>query len=576
MSEARGEWIDGGAVGGYAVGEPALLRAGDRRLAVVRTDDETIHVIDDRCPHEGYPLTQGTVKGCELTCCWHNFKFDLRTGACRQGEAVQTFATRRRGDRIEVFVPEIDPEVERAKAAASLEEGLYERRDGQVARDVVRLIRAGATPAAVAIMGAVFDAERNPYGCAHPVAVAFDVLPLCERYPGPLAVRPLMQLLELVAETDTRRDRRPAAAAIDPGSDLAAAEARYRAAVEDERLAEAEGLVRGALGRGWARAELEPWFFGPCCDHFVGFGHPLIYASKAFDLLDAAGWEAAPSLLVGLVHDVVAATREDVLPAWAWWRKAMAGYRPRFDEWHAKADVDCLEPTPGPDEALVAALLDGKREAALAAVAERLDRGASAVVVDSLVAAAAERIRRFDPRHDADETVQEGWLDVTHTFTFAVAVRAALARHRRPEALALLFQAARFIHNAGALDRPDPAPVAAAEAATIEALRAAITTRDADRAEALARRLADDPAPLRVFFEDLPLYDAYTRPIVVAHAIKTTRAAFDEHARRPADPRPIAALARFVASPIRERFIGERAYEAVRFIVDGKVPRTLT
>ncbi len=570
----EGTWVDAGAADALAVGKPALVRHKDRRLAVIRAEDGEIYAIDDRCPHEGYPLTQGTVAGTELTCCWHNFKFDLRTGGCARGEAVATFETRRRGARVEVRVVEPDPAAERAKAAASLEAGLYERRDGQVARDVVRLLRAGATPTEIAVLGARYDADRGPFGCTHALPVACDVLPLCARYPGPAAVRPLMQLMELVAESNVRRAPRPTAPALDPGADPVAAEARFRAAVEGERLDEAEGLLRGALAAGWGRAVLEPWFFGACCDHFLDFGHSLIYSTKVFDLLDDAGWDAAESLLVGLLHEIVTATREDVLAKWGWWRAALAAAAPKFEGWQQGAIEG------GVDEALVAALLDGTREAAIAAVVSALDGGRGPmVVVDSLIAAAAERMRRFDARHDADETVQDGWLDVTHIFTFAHAVRTAVERYQRPEVLALLLQAARFVNNAGVLDRPDPAPRDAAGAATIDDLVTAIGARDPDRAEAVMRALvrdAVDPAALRAAVEDLPLRDAFVRPIVVAHVIKTTAAAFEEHARRPADPRPLVALARFAASPVRQRFIGERAHEAVRFIVDGKVPRLLT
>lgn len=573
-------WVDAGAADALAVGKPALVRHQDRRVAVIRAEDGEIYAIDDRCPHEGYPLTQGTVAGTELTCCWHNFKFDLRTGACARGEAVSTFETRRRGDRVEVRIIDPDPAVERAKAAASLAAGLYERRDGQVARDVVRLLRAGAAPVDVAVLGARYDADRGPFGCTHALPVACDVLPLCARYPGAAAVRPLMQLMELVAESNVRREPRPTAAAIDPGSDPVAAEARFRAAVEAERLDEAEGLLRGALAAGWRRDVLEPWFFGACCDHFLDFGHSLIYTTKIFDLLDAAGWDAAPSLLVGLLHEIVTATREDVLAKWSWWRAALAAAEPEFEGWLHDAIEGGAHDAASPDEALVATLLDGKREAAFQAVVASLDGGRGPeVIVDSLVAAAAERLRRFDIGHDADETVQDGWLDVTHILTFAHAVRSAIERYRRPEVLALLFQAARFVNNAGVLDRRDPAPIAAAESARVDDLLGAVTARDPDRAEAVMRALLRDGvdlAALRAAVEDLPLRDAFVRPIVVAHVIKTTAAVFDEHARRPDDPRLLVALARFAASPVRQRFIGERVHEAVRFIVDGKVPRLLT
>ncbi len=582
-----GAWVDAGALEGLPEGAPTLLRHGKKRLAVIRTADG-VHAIDDRCPHEGYPLTQGTVEGTELTCCYHNFKFDLRTGACGRGESVPTFATRTRDGRVQVFVPAPDPAAERAAAEKSLREGLFERRDGQIARDLVRLLQVGATPAELAVIGASYDADRAPWGCTHALPAAADVVPLCARYPGPQAVRPLMQCFELSAESNVRRAPRPRVEAIDPGPDPAAAEARYRAAMEAERIDEVEGLLRGALGRGWGRAELEPWLFGPPCAHFIGFGHSLIYAGKVFDLIEAAGGVAAPgaqaeSLLVGVALEQAHATRDDVLPAWRWWRAAMDEARPQLGAWWAACapalDATVSSEAEGPvDEALVAALLGSDRRAAFDAVAGRLAEGRLDAVVDGLVLAAAERVRRFDPALDRDESVQDGWLDVTHLFTFAQAIRVAIDRHRRPEILAVTLQAARMIQNAGVLDRAEPAPVAPAKGELAE-LKAAVDARDPDRAEALARGWIDDGralGPLRVFFEDLGLHDALTRPIVVVHLIKTTVAAFVEQARRPADPRPVAAIARLAASPIRERFIGLRIHEAVRFIVDGKVPKLLT
>jgi len=48
-----------------------LIAAGDRVFAIA-----------NRCPHEGYPLSEGTFgPDCVLTCNWHNWKFDLASGA---------------------------------------------------------------------------------------------------------------------------------------------------------------------------------------------------------------------------------------------------------------------------------------------------------------------------------------------------------------------------------------------------------------------------------------------------------------------------------------------------------------
>ena len=37
-----------------------------------------IRAVDNRCPHMGFPLDRGSVKGCILTCHWHHARFDLR------------------------------------------------------------------------------------------------------------------------------------------------------------------------------------------------------------------------------------------------------------------------------------------------------------------------------------------------------------------------------------------------------------------------------------------------------------------------------------------------------------------
>src|SRR6185369_17460037 len=41
-----------------------------------------VHAVDNRCPHLGFPLAKGTVRGGILTCHWHSWQFDLCGGGC--------------------------------------------------------------------------------------------------------------------------------------------------------------------------------------------------------------------------------------------------------------------------------------------------------------------------------------------------------------------------------------------------------------------------------------------------------------------------------------------------------------
>ena len=36
--------------------------------------------LDGICPHQGGPLGKGALSGCVVTCPWHGFQFDVRSG----------------------------------------------------------------------------------------------------------------------------------------------------------------------------------------------------------------------------------------------------------------------------------------------------------------------------------------------------------------------------------------------------------------------------------------------------------------------------------------------------------------
>ncbi len=63
-----------------AVGQPAAAEVAGRRLAIVRTDEHSVHAVDDTCTHANVSLSEGEVDGCTLECWLHGSRFDLRTG----------------------------------------------------------------------------------------------------------------------------------------------------------------------------------------------------------------------------------------------------------------------------------------------------------------------------------------------------------------------------------------------------------------------------------------------------------------------------------------------------------------
>ena len=124
----------------------------------------------------------------------------------------------------------------------------------------------------------------------------------------------------------------------------------------------------------------------------------------------------------------------------------------------------------------------------------------------------------------------------------------------------------------------EPADTGDAVAAVI----AAVQARDGAKAVEGARTAlmhAETRDALRHALLEHSLRGRFVLPIFTAHAIKTTVAAFEEHAALDGDPDrdvPVLAAVRFLASPVRENDLHATVEAALRWVVDGKVPRKLT
>ena len=76
---------------------------GDRIVALYNVEG-IFYALDGVCPHQGGPLGSGLLDGCIVTCPWHGWQFDVRTGAHLLSKSVvqPSFEVRVEGDWIEV------------------------------------------------------------------------------------------------------------------------------------------------------------------------------------------------------------------------------------------------------------------------------------------------------------------------------------------------------------------------------------------------------------------------------------------------------------------------------------------
>ena len=424
---------------------------------------------------------------------------------------------------------------------ASLRRGIDRDYIGQVARDTVRLLRSSTNPGELVWEAVAWGAPRAEFGWGHAVASATDCLTALDLFEGDDRALPIVQAIAGISETERDRPENPLPAPLLHLPPNTAAE--FRARVEAEQIDDAQALVLAAIEAGHDASVLRPWFTTVVCDHHLSYGHGAIYVHKAFQLLDHIGWERAATVLPYLVPTLVYGTREDKLPYMKPFMRALANL-----DLVALATVP-LDPSWDGRDGLVAALLGPDKRAPLAAAARSLRRGAGVEgLLDAVVVAVSERMLRYDTAGDCDLSDDFGWLDITHGLTYANATRWHAAQQPGPDTLRLALFACFLAHYTG----------------RHEWHTAVGPHHDVDRPSSEAASYGQ--AAVRA-----SMLDTSGAFIVQAHAIKTSRAAWEE-SERIGSVAPLDAAWRFMHAPRQDRFVASAVQQSIDFL-SGRVAR---
>jgi len=74
-----------------AEGRGTLFQVENLAVAVFRVEGRC-HAIANACPHRGGPLAEGELNGAVVTCPWHGWTWDVRTGANVRNPALKKVA----------------------------------------------------------------------------------------------------------------------------------------------------------------------------------------------------------------------------------------------------------------------------------------------------------------------------------------------------------------------------------------------------------------------------------------------------------------------------------------------------
>lgn len=509
----------------------ALVKRAGKQIALFSTRGG-VRAIANRCPHEGYPLSEGTLAEgapnqppCTLTCNWHNWKFDLDSGeVVGGGDAVRTYPVEVRDGMVWVDVVDPPARVRIDKALASLKAGFRRYEYDRMTRDLARIEAAGGD-LAEAVCGAIgWTHDRFEWGMTHAYAALADWLTIAaETADEDDRLVAHAEILGHLVWDSLREDRYPFADGAEPWE-----EDRFVTAIEAEDETTAVRLFRGGLAsggfvavdRGLCRAALA---------HYQDFGHSAIYVEKVREAVERLGDEVAEPMGLALVRSLVNARREDLIPEFK-------AYRPARETWTGRGRE-----------------LPKPADFCRVSVAKCLDRAVTASgdperLYDALLQAAAWQLLYADPLYAsrAKQPVSQnvGRLDFSHAITFANAGRRMVGRY--PELWPdVLLQMACFLgRNGGFVDPAYPAE----------------RWRVADEQAFLAETAAN------IVDHGNPEY------IVSAHLVKMTCAVREEVTANPTaawGPDLVAALNRFLNEPFKRKLTRRTAHQA-RKTIEGE------
>lgn len=503
-----------------------IVKIGSKQIALFDRGG-SVYACNNRCPHEGYPLKEGTLSGdCTLTCNWHNWKFDLRTGDnAYGGDRLRVYPVRIEVGMIQIDVADAPGHERIAEALVNLRDSFDRHEYDRMAREIARMEKAGGDPLDAIRETIKWTHDRFEFGMSstHAPAAAADWLRLRETHAQDDATR-LMPVHEAVAHFAWDCQREPIfpyATDTTPWN-----EDQFVDAIDAEDQVTAIAHLRGALSTGLGWADMERGFARAALTHYSDFGHSAIYVVKTGELIDRLGPAVVEPLLLMLTRGLVTASREDLIPEFRSYHSILQGWGSNQGKAATADDFQGM---------------GAKNAMALAAQAPQSPEE----LYDVLLEVVAQSVLQFDLNvQDAtDKSIAHNrtWLSVTHEITFSSAVRQLAQKHPDLWPAALLQMCCFFGRNSDAQDQ---------------------SVNQSDWQIEDSQTFLD--GTLKSFFDH-----GQFEYIVTAHLVKTTTAVRDELNHNPDGPWAatlVAALNRFLHSPLKLRHSMRTANQALSFV----------
>ncbi|MFB6296815.1 MAG: Rieske (2Fe-2S) protein [Halobacteriales archaeon] len=456
---ASGEFVEVASADEVREDGPVVVRPDGSSIALFHHEGE-IHAIDNRCPHMGFPLTDGSVEDGILTCPWHHARFELSCGDTFDpfADDVGTYPLEVRDGDVYVSPHPARDKPPEEHWRERLDHGLQENIGLVVAKSVIGLDDAGVSPAVPVGIGTEFGTHYREDGWGRGLTTLGAMANLLPDLRPEDRRRALYAGLTEVASNCAGEPpffvQEPLSADDIPPDRL---EAWFRDNIEVRDADGAERVLRAAIRADLDESAIAGMLAGAATDHlYLDPGHRLDFVNKAFETLDTIGWDHADDVLPSLVPGLASASRAEEESSW---RQPIDVAALCFD---AHGDLpDLVERGAGrtwkEPEGFVDTLLGDDPHEIMDALTGAIAAGAGAEELAEVVAyAAARRVAHFGTANEFRD-----WNTVHHTYTYANAVHGLARRTDAREIYRGVFDAAmstyldRFL-NTPPTPLPDP------------------------------------------------------------------------------------------------------------------------
>ena len=402
-------------------GKPKAVRVEGQSVALFKHNGN-IYATDNQCPHMGYPLTRGRVRGGVLTCDWHGWSYDMGGGGCFTGgcDDLSTFPVEVREDEIYIDIAGGGNKRDDAHFLL-LQEGLLSGDNWTLSKAAAIMLARGVSEADVLNRlgrhgGRHFVTELDAGDGGWQLAYLVNGVKVANQYEPEDRLIPLMMA---ASGASGRAGDRPAVAPLPGEITWEKLEGWIRVFSADREWEGIEKCLITARRLGGHDDKIIPLAYECIVEpFFLGHNDSLLYIGYLAELLEQFGWEVAEELVCNLTAKILGRGRgaPDEIR-----REAISKLESLED---FIADLTANPPTQTTDfdeDVFAAGLVSGDLDDTFDTITNALKSGVEINrIAPTMVLIGADRMAR------TPASISPGWWELGREISLASSIRTAL------------------------------------------------------------------------------------------------------------------------------------------------------